>query len=88
MEKGHEPSRAENLSARAMARASSARAHHYCLHTLVHSALKILNYAGNSECNRSLVNYEMTSKIVPSICWLTLLFERQNTLGQRIVISS
>ena len=27
-EKGHEPSRAENLSARAMARASSARAHH------------------------------------------------------------
>ena len=59
-----------------------------CLHTLVHSALKMLNYAGNSECNRSLVNYEMTSKIVPSICWLTLLFERQNTLGQRIVISS
>ena len=28
-EKGHEPSRAENLSARAMARASLARAHHY-----------------------------------------------------------
>ena len=27
--KGHEPSRAENSSARAMARASSARAHHY-----------------------------------------------------------
>ena len=26
--KGHEPSRAENPSARAMARASSARAHH------------------------------------------------------------
>lgn len=62
-----------------------------CLHTLVHSALKIskmLNYAGNSECNRSLVNYEMTSKIVPNICWLPLLFERQNTLGQRIVISA
>ena len=63
-----------------------------CLFTyLVHSALKMskmLSYAGNSECYRSLVNYEMTSKIVPSICWLTLLFERQNTLGQRIVISS
>ena len=27
--KGHEPSRAENCSARALARASSARAHHY-----------------------------------------------------------
>ena len=30
-QKGHEPSRAENPSARAMARASSARAHHYKL---------------------------------------------------------
>ena len=29
--KGHEPSRAENCSARALARASSARAHHYQL---------------------------------------------------------
>ena len=28
-EKGHEPSRAENSSSRAMARASSARTHHY-----------------------------------------------------------
>ena len=30
-QKGHKPSRAENTSARAMARASSARAHHYDL---------------------------------------------------------
>ena len=33
-EKGHEPSRAENPSARAMARASSARAHHYRFYIL------------------------------------------------------
>jgi hypothetical protein len=29
IEKGHEPSRAENLSAQAMDRATSARTHHY-----------------------------------------------------------
>ena len=33
MEKGHEPSQDENLSARALARASSARTHHYYLPT-------------------------------------------------------
>ena len=49
-EKGHEPSRAENPSAQAMARASSARTHHYILGghhvgTNIHGCLPYLKIA-------------------------------------------